>query len=114
MAKTPTNFKTETQLNTTRTVLVSADSSSVSKKVIRASSFFNKSLTSLMTVSVHRLLSSNSISDDNLIIQRDIPPRKTWNAVELQGKVIEPGFELAATATDSDTVNVEVDGVISS
>lgn len=114
MAKLPNNFKTETQLSTTGTILSSVVSGSASKNVIRAASFFNQSDTAVITVNVYRFLSTGSLSDNNLIIQKDIAPRKTWNAVELQGKVIEAGFEVTATASAAATVNAEIDGIISS
>ena len=67
-----------------------------------------------MTVKVYRFLSTGALSDDSLVIEKDIPARKTWNAVELQGKVIAAGYELTATASTAATVNAECDGVISS
>ena len=112
MAKTPSNFKTETQLSTTGVVLSSSVSGGAAQNIIRAVTFFNQSATTLMTVKVYRFLSTGALSDNSLIIQKDIAPRRTWNATELQGKVIGPGYELTATATANSTVNAEVDGII--
>ena len=113
MAKAAVNFKTETQLSTTGAVLSSVATGSGSVNVIRAVSFFNQS-SSTVTVKVYRLLSTNSISDDNLMIQKDVPARKTWNAVELQGKVVAAGYEIVASASVDSVINAEADGVTSS
>lgn len=111
MAKTPTAFKTETQLGITATVLTTVPSTSASIHLIRNVTFFNQSTTLTETVTVYRY--STAPATTNVIIVKDIPPQKTWNCVELQGKVISPGLTLAALTTTAATVNADCDGIIS-
>ncbi len=110
MATTSTNFTTESQLATTATVLASVASGSTNISTIRAASFFNKSSTVVVTVTVYRYASS--ATDNSIIIQKDIAPRRSWNCAELQGKVIEAGFTVAASASVAGMINAECDGVI--
>lgn len=111
MAKTSTAFKTETQLATTATSL-STNSASGSQNIILAVSFFNQSTTLTETIKVYRYTTASGISDNSLIVEKALPPRKTWNCIEVQGKVIENGYTLGATSTTAATVNAECDGLI--
>lgn len=113
MAKTSTNFKTETQLATTATVLTS-NATPGTQNIIMSATFFNQSETDQQTVKVYRYTTASGISDNALIVQKVIFPRKTWNCIDVQGKVIENGFSLGATSSTASIVNAECDGVVSS
>ena len=111
MAKTSTNFKTETQLATTATVLTAA-SAAASTNIVLSTTFFNQS-TDTVTVSVYRYTTATGISDNSLIVSKGIPPRASWICLESQGKVIPFNYSLAATASVAGVINAECDGVIS-
>jgi len=112
MAKVSAIFKTESQLSTTGTTLVSTTVAGEVKTVSTAS-FFNTSTSDAQTVKVYRHLTANAIADTNLVEEKAIPPRKAWNCIIAQGKVIPENYSLTATATTESTVNAECEGVSS-
>ena len=112
MAKTSTNFKTETQLALTATVLT-ASTSAAATNIVLSATFFNQSTTDTITVNIYRYTTATGISDDSLIVSKGIPPRASWICLEAQGKVLPFGLSLSATASTADLINAECDGVIS-
>jgi len=109
MARTPTAFKTETQLGTTATTLTS-NSVAGTQQLITSVSFFNQSETENVTVQINRY--SSAAATTNIIAERAIPPRQPWNAITPRNKVIENGFTLSAQASVANVVNAECDGTL--
>ena len=113
MAKTSVNFKTETQLGLAATALT-GNATAGTQNIVLSVTFFNQSTTLIETVKLYRYATASGISDNSLVVEKQIFPRKTWNCIEAQGRVVENGYSLAATTTTAATVNAECDGVISS
>lgn len=109
MARTPRNFKTETQLGTTATTLTS-NAAVNTQQLITSVSFFNQSLTETVTVQINRY--SSTAGESNIIAERAIPPRQVWNAITPRNKVIENGFTLSAQASADSVINAECDGTL--
>ena len=109
MARTPTAFKTETQLGTTATTLTTI-SGGATLHLITSVSFFNQSTTEPITVQINRY--STAADDSNIISERAIPPRQVWNAITPRNKVIESGITLSAQASVADLINAECDGTL--
>ena len=109
MARTPKNYAVDTQLSTSATDIVPAAPSNTTSNV-RKMSFFNSSSSTNRLVTIHVVEASGTADTGNTIIEKSIPPRKTWNVIELQGETLEAGMKVQATQDAGTDVNANCSG----
>ena len=110
---TPSRFTApSTQLATSATTITAVSTAGTSN-IIYSLKFTNTSTTLQETVKVYRYLTGNTPGDSELIAEKVVLPRQTWNCIEAVNFVVENGETLGATTTTATTVNVDANGVIS-
>ncbi len=108
MARTPQNYAHNTQLSSTATALVPVVVQNTSA-VVRKLSFYNSG-TSSRVVTVYVVEPSGSASTSNTEVVKTIPPKKTWNVIEIQGEILETGMSVQAIQDAGADVNANCSG----
>ena len=108
MARDPKNFTNTTQLSSTAADVVAAVPSNT-KAVVRKLSFRNTG-SSNRTVTVYVIASGGSAGTTNELAEKAIAPGKTWNVIEIQGEILEPGMKAQAKQDAGTDVNANCSG----
>mgnify|MGYP003657893432 CR=1 FL=1 len=111
MARLPTSFTIETQL-TVAPVNIVNEASEGTQSVVTALSFFNTSATEYRKVTVHRIDNGSTALTTNIIAERSIPPRKSWENVEILSQAFTSGMYAQALVDAGTDVNVNCSGDI--
>ena len=111
MARLPTSFKIEAQLGVTPINIVN-EASAGTQSVVTALSFFNTSATEYRLVTVHRINNGSTALATNIIAERSIPPRDSWENVEILSQVFTSGMYAQALVDAGTDVNVNCSGDI--
>jgi len=108
MARDPKNFTNTTQLSSTASDVV-GEVAGNTKAIVRKLSF-NNTGSSTRSVAVHIIASGGSAGTTNELVSKAIPAGKTWNVIEIQGEVLEPGMKAQATQDAGTDVNANCSG----
>lgn len=103
MARQPENFSIENQLSTAAETLYTPSNTN-EIGTIRKLSFYNSG-SSTRLVTVYVVASGSSAGTTNILVQRSIPPLKTWNCLEARDEVIKYGQSLQAVQDAGTDVN---------
>lgn len=110
MARTPTNFKHNTQLSTSKASIVDAVANNT-EAIVRKLSFYNSGSSS-RTVTVHVVEVSGTADTGNTLAVKTIPAGKTWNVIEIQGEILTTGMTLQASQDAGTDVNANCSGAL--
>ena len=110
MARTPTNFKHNTQLTTSAVSVVDPIGTSA-EAIIRKLSFYNSG-SSLRTVTVYVVEASGTADTGNTLAVKSIPAGTTWNCIEIQGEIIASGMSISAKQDAGADINVNCSGAL--
>lgn len=110
MARTPTNFKHNAQLSTSKANIIDAVASNT-EAIVRKLSFYNSG-SSARTVTVHVVEVSGTAGTGNTIAIKTIPAGKPWNVIEIQGEILTTGMTLQASQDAGTDVNVNCSGAL--
>ena len=109
---TPSSFTAiGLQLSTTPTIIVNSPQPS-GQNIIHRLTFFNTSATLQETVKLYKYTTGETPVDANLLVERIVLPRQTWDATFAVNKVLLNTQEIAGTTTTASTVNVDCSGVV--
>jgi len=109
MARDPRNYAAQTQLSTSASTIIAAVPDNT-KAIIRTLKF-NNTGSSTRTVTVYIVAASpGTAATTNEAITKAIPAGKTWNVIEAQGEILEPGMTLQAKQDAGTDVNINCSG----
>lgn len=109
MATNPRNYASDTQLGTSVVDIISQVAAATNANPSKLS-FYNSNTTTARTVTVHVVESGGTADTGNTLVQKSIPPLKTWNVVEIQGEVLAAGMKLQASQGVGEDVNANCAG----
>lgn len=108
---TPARFTAPSSQVGTSATTITAINVAGTYDIIYSLKFTNTSTTLSETVKVYRYLTGNTPGDSELIAEKVLLPRQTWNVQEAVNLVVTNGETLGATTTTVTTVNVDANGV---
>lgn len=109
MARDPSNFSHNNQLQTSAVTIIEAVAAST-KQVVRKLSFRNTGA-STRQVTVYVVQSGGSAAINNELQVKSIPSGKEWSCTLVQAEVFETGMLLQAKQDVGADVNVNCSGV---
>lgn len=108
---TPASFTAPSLQVATSATTITAVSSAGAYNIVYSLKFTNTSTSLQETVKVYKYLTGNTPGDSELVAEKVVLPRQSWNVQEVLNLVVENGQTLGATTTTATTVNVDANGV---
>lgn len=112
MATTLSNITSEKKVGTSATSLIASASS---EKYYIGKAVFTNTGSVNETVTIWRILTTTSPTTGaggNWLVQKIIPPGKSWSCNELQGQVLGNSMTIYASTTTASVLNADLSGTL--